>query len=478
MFEKDAQNVEKRKNTESPDIFNYLREEIPIEDLKDYASPKRLKSIDFVKGFAIIFIIFSHTSAEWFSEEWAFLHCVLFPILDFLGPALFIFLSALSVIFSVKRKQGILPELVIRNRILSRGLSIMLIGALFNVFYSYTGEYLMPFPYNILPPPHWIVKNPFPLNLWGWNILFFLGFTQILSYLSLKLDKKTRIFLGLVVIFFSPAIREIIYFANLEMYSPFKEFDFVTYFLNFIISSPIPQLTLFPWISIIFISTVFGEYLYDSMMKGTKQELIYLSRIFLIWGSFFLIVGILVGFRLRAPNLFDPGKSALYTFIDLVLCANEQYIVPEIRMAGLPEFMVRGMASNMLYLIGWSLLLVAISLHFLDIKEKENAFTEMLVFYGKVSLSLFLFVFVFDFLFSEIFPVWFFLPATFGITGLLGFLMYIWMKYFRGVGSPEWIMVEISRITQKTEESIKKTEESIKEKIKPKMDETEISSKS
>ncbi|TXT67158.1 MAG: conserved membrane protein of unknown function [Promethearchaeota archaeon] len=467
-----SDNKDYELDSESPDIFNYLREEIPVEDLKDYASPKRLQSIDFIKGFAIIFIIFAHTSAEWFSSDWAFLHCVLFPILDVLGPALFVFLSALSVIFSVKRKQGILPEVVIRNRVLSRGISIMLIGALFNLLYSLTGEYLMPFPFNVFSPPHWIASNPFPLNLWGWNILFFLGFTQILSYLSLKLDKRTRIFLGLLIIFFGPAVREIIFYSTLEMYYPFQEFDFIIYFLNFIISSPIPQLPLLPWISIIFISTVFGEYLYNSMMKGTKQELIYLSRIFGIWGSIFLICGILLGFRLDNPNILDPGQSTLYTFIDLVLCANDQYIIPEIRIPGIPEFMVRGYASNILYLIGWSLLLIAISLHFLDIKEKRNHFTEMLVFYGKVSLSLFLFVFVFDFLFYDVFPIWFFVIATLGITGLLGFLMYIWMKYFKGVGSPEWIMVEISRITQKTEESIKKTEESIKQKIKPKMENT------
>ncbi|MFX1260207.1 MAG: hypothetical protein ACFFAN_20340 [Promethearchaeota archaeon] len=42
---------------ESPPLFNYLRQEIPLEDIRDYASPKCIKSIDFTKGFAIIFII-------------------------------------------------------------------------------------------------------------------------------------------------------------------------------------------------------------------------------------------------------------------------------------------------------------------------------------------------------------------------------------------------------------------------------------
>ena len=36
---------------ESPPLFNYLREHIAIEDMRDYASPRRIRSIDFIKGF-------------------------------------------------------------------------------------------------------------------------------------------------------------------------------------------------------------------------------------------------------------------------------------------------------------------------------------------------------------------------------------------------------------------------------------------
>ena len=52
---------EEEKKT-GTDLISYLKEEIPIEDIRDYASPQRIKSIDFVKGFAIVFIILAHTS--------------------------------------------------------------------------------------------------------------------------------------------------------------------------------------------------------------------------------------------------------------------------------------------------------------------------------------------------------------------------------------------------------------------------------
>ena len=50
--------------------------------------------------------------------------------------------------------------------------------------------------------------------------------------------------------------------------------------------------------------------------------------------------------------------------------------------------------------------------------------------------------------------------------GFLGFLMYIWIEYGRGIGSPEWLMIQIGRIGQKTGENIKKTSQIAVEKTK------------
>ena len=55
-------------------------EEIETDDLHDIpkknlnsAKNNRLGSIDFVKGFAIIFIVLAHTSIQWFTPEWQFI---------------------------------------------------------------------------------------------------------------------------------------------------------------------------------------------------------------------------------------------------------------------------------------------------------------------------------------------------------------------------------------------------------------------
>jgi hypothetical protein len=44
--------------------------------------------------------------------------------------------------------------------------------------------------------------------------------------------------------------------------------------------------------------------------------------------------------------------------------------------------------------------------------------------------------------------------------------MYIWLEYGRGVGSPEWMMVQIGRVGQKSGEAVKKTTKKMYAKIK------------
>ncbi|MBD3256139.1 MAG: DUF1624 domain-containing protein [Candidatus Lokiarchaeota archaeon] len=413
-------------DTESPPLFNYLRQEIPLEDMRDYASPQRINSIDVVKGFAIILIMMAHTAAAWLNSEWVFLYAILFAALDILGPSLFVFLSALSVIFSIKRKEGKIPKKIVRNRILSRGATIIFIGIIFN-----------------LAGFNQAVRTlAFPLNLWGWNILMFLGFSQVFSYYALKLRKQYRAFIGLAIIFISMPLREFL-FLN-------KGSDPLIWILHYVITSPAPQLPVFPWISICFISTIFGEYLYEAMIVGTKDAYIGLNRIFFIWGIVLIISGVAVGWTLQTPETMSVEE---YLQLDLLRIMNQQ---DYFRIPGMPEFLIRGTAGNMLYNLGAALLIIAIVFNRVDIKEKENDFYRMLIYYGKISLSLFLIHYFFIGLFIGQLDVVVFLFVVFAFVGFLGFSMYIWNEYGNGLGSPEWIMIQISRIGQKTGEQVKK----------------------
>ncbi|TFG08566.1 MAG: DUF1624 domain-containing protein [Promethearchaeota archaeon] len=437
---KELKNPRSSQKLDSPDLMSYLKEEIPLEDMQDYASPQRINSIDFVKGFAIIFIMIYHTTQAWFDRDWQFMSGMVLAVLDILGPSLFVFLSALSVIFSIRKKSGRLPEKVIRARIFSRGISIMVIGVLFNIIGLS------------------IVRTdiPFPLNLWGWNILMFIGFSQIASYYALKLKKALRAIIGMIIIIISPGLRAYLYYG--------KDSNLILMILHFIITSPTPELTLLPWLAICFISTIFGEILFETMIDGSELAYKRLVRIFLIWGLILVTIGIITGWQLQTAETMVESEYP-HLRIHRIMNQQDYYHFP-----GVPEFLIRGTIGNMFYSMGASLLIIAICFYLIDIKKIDNNFTSMLIYYGKISLSLFLMHYIFIPLFPFRFSIVFIPFVVLTYLGFMGMFMYIWNEYANGVGSPEWFMIQIGRIGQKTgekmKEEAKKTEEFITKEFK------------
>jgi uncharacterized membrane protein len=435
-------------------LFDYLKKTIPVEELRDFSSSRRIGSIDFVKGLAIIFIMLAHTAGAWFAPSWKFLYGIGFAFLDIFGPSLFVFLSALSVVFSIRRRKNSSHNKVIRNRIFSRGMMIIVIAILFNVV-SIGVVFKVP-------------GYSFPATLWGWNILMFIGASQIFSYYALKLSKVARAIIGLVIIFTSDAVRQFI--------SQGKEAgDLLSSVLHFIITSPSPMTPLLPWISICFISSIFGEYLYEAMMGGTKKDYKKLFRTFLYWGIFLVLTGIFLG-----RNAYDYGNEYIaatdftigtlplseYPHLLLLQAMRTPTYLPTFTYPGMWEFLIRGRAPNMIYNLGAALILIAMCFYLVDIKRKMNNFISMMNYYGKVSLSLFLLHFVFITLFLDAFEFIIYAFVVFGYLGFWGFIMYIWNEFYNGVGSPEWVMVQVGRIGQKTGKTVKKEITIIEEEIK------------
>ena len=409
--------------TESPPLINYMQELIPLEDVRDFASSKRIGSIDFVKGFAIVFIILAHSSGIWLDSENRYLYGLLFTVLDFLGPSLFVFLSSLSVIFSIRNKQNILPAKVIRMRIFSRGIIIILIATFYNLA-----------SVSIEAP-----EIRFPFNLWGWNILMFIGFSQIFSYYALKIPKLYRGIIGILIVLISNPIRDLIFFPGVEAG------NLVIITINYIVVGPIPMIPLLPGLAICFISTIFGEYLHEAMNKGTRDAYVGLFRIFMVWSIIFILVGIGLGCKLFTRYTILGGVQE-YPSLGLLITINSQALF---EIPGIPEFLIRGRGQNLIYNLGVALLIISISFYFIDIKKKYGNFIKTLVYYGKVSLSLFLFHQLFLGLYSRQFGIVLFLIMDITYIGLCGFLMYIWMEFANGVGSPEWFMAAIGKLGKK-----------------------------
>ncbi|MFX1379206.1 MAG: heparan-alpha-glucosaminide N-acetyltransferase domain-containing protein [Promethearchaeota archaeon] len=408
-----------------------IEEELFNNDISNNTS-RRIASIDFVKGFALVWIILAHAAISWLDSDWVYIYGLVFAFMDVLGPSLFVFLSALSVVFSLKRKKKTISDKAVRNGIFIRGGVIIAIGMLFN-------------PMSLLTSG---VSVPFPFNLWGWNILVFIGFSQILSYYAIKFNKITRAVIGVLIIYFSPWIRDLLY--------EFQDANILIDILHFFITSPLPQAPILPFLAICFMSTIFGEFLHEAMIKGSKKAYYKLFRIFSIYGIVFIVVGIFiivprgVTFNIWESGLArvipgtdsSPGVLVLseYLHIDLLRIANMQDYY---HFDAMPMYMVRCTGQNMFYNLGVAFLLIAICFYFIDIKNKTNDVVKLLLFYGKTSLSLFLIQYLFLPLYSGQFSIIFYPIVWVGYCGFLGLLMYLWLKFFGGVGTPEWIVRKI-----------------------------------
>lgn len=397
----------------------YDGEKSDVDELlstRQFIKKKRITSLDFVKGLAINLIITAHVGALWFNAEWVFVYAWTLTYVDFFGPGLFLLLSALSVVFSVKNKEGKVPERVIRQSVLMRALVLIIVGLLYNM----VALFLMG-----------RADVPFPLNLWGWNILTFIGFSQIFCYYFLKISVSARIVIGLIITFTSEAIRAYIYMGMND--NP------LLMVLNFIITSPAPTVTLLPWIVLCIFGTIFGEMLYVAMVEGTDEAFRKLFRQYMLWGAILVAFGVSIGWPLSTPESLIGGLDE-YPHIALYTTLNTN---PYYHYNGMQNFLIRGTASNMFFLIGINLLIIGICFYFIDIKGADNSFTKMLIFYGKVSLTLFLFHHIFLTLFIGQFNVIFAWFIVIGFLGFLGFFMWIWQTWGHGKGTAEWLMAQL-----------------------------------
>ncbi len=380
-----------------------------IESIK----PDRIKSLDFAKGFAICLIILAHTAGVWKKSYLDPIYVPVYRILDVFGPPLFIFLSGVSVAFTIKRKSGKIPEKAIKNTIFIRGFSIIALGIVYNLISIGTLDVLED---NIYVP--------FPLNLWGWNILMFIGFSQIFTYYILRLTRGTRSLIGIAIIIAT-------YWINPNLTRPSFLSNPVIYVLNFIIISPAPHNPIIPYITICFFSSTFGEILMEVEYLETDNAKLDAFSIFIRNGLFFLLAGITLGLINLTGNYFiEQGYQ-------------------------LPIFLYRSQPSNMLYSIGVALLFIGGLYYLIDIKGIENNITKMFIFYGNVSLSIFLIHHIWLPLYIttlDIWNIWFFYV---GYTAFLGFLMFIWNHQFDGKYSLEWIMGKTKTKQYKNEKNLK-----------------------
>ncbi len=372
----------------------------------------KIKSIDITKGISVLFIIFLNSVNYWLilNEELKYIIAYIAILSEIFGSMLFIFTYSFETIFILQKMIGSPPERTYRNQIFKRGFLFILLGLLYNLIVS--------------------LFNEFTLRIWGWNIILFIGFAQIIVYFSFKLIRWARLVIGLSILIFTPILREFLYFN--------KSNNILFEALYLVIISPDPSFCLLPYASFCFIASIFSELIYQAHALENKRAL-NLSFISTIrYGITFLIAGFALSLTdfnpLITPTFYDALK---YPFIDgnpILRYYNFQYI------PYMPEFLLEGTSAYILFIIGIFIITLGVAFYFSEISKKNSRVCYGIKFYGENSLTLIFMQYIFLPLFIIRIHIFVFFPLYLLFITLLSYLIYIWKKYINSKYTIEWII--------------------------------------
>ncbi len=314
---------------------------------------------------------------------------------------------------------GKIPERSDRNIVFLQGFFMISLGFVLNLIIN--------------------TNSPFPQNLWGWNILVFLGFSQFISYYIFKLVRWARFVVGLSIIFFTPGIREILFIG--------KDMNPIINILYFVVVSPLPNFSLLPYASISVFSTVFGEFIYESIALNSDTANLHSTNSILKYGTILLIFGLLlpfidVGFIITLEN-FDPLK---YPFIDAIPILKA---FPTTFVSGIPIFLYAGTPSNLFISMGVALLVIGRKYYRKDVLQIKKLKLNIISLFGKNSITLFFLQFIFLPLFYQKLPLLMFIPFLIAYIVLLGFSMHLWQRYANSIPSFDWMLNKIDERLKK-----------------------------
>ena len=314
---------------------------------------------------------------------------------------------------------GRIPERFNRNTIIFQGFFLISLGTLFNLITN--------------------LSSHFPQNLWGWNILVFLGFSQIISYYIFKLVRWARFVIGLIIIFFTPGLREFLFIG--------KDLNPIINILYFVVVSPVPNFSLLPYASISVFSTVFGELIYESIQLDSNNGSLYATNSILKYGTILLICGLLLpfintGFTITGEN-YDP---LMYPFLDTppILKA-----FPTTFISGIPTFLYAGTPSNIFISMGVALLFIGRIYYRKDILLRRKFKFNIFSLFGKNSITFFFLQLIFLPLFYQKLSLVMLVPFLMVYIVMLGLLLYFWQKYGNSILTFDWMLNKIDNRPKK-----------------------------
>ncbi len=331
----------------------------------------RIKSIDFLRGFAVVIMLEFHF-ANIFVIRSILEPIVIIHFLGISGAPIFLLIVGLSVVLSINnRKQRGQPENEIKSHILKRGLVIILLHYLL-------GASIFGFQ-----------------AIWGWGILSLIGAAIIISYYLSKYSERILWICAIGVIIASPLLRVLLNY-ELDTAVSFDIYNFLTIttykspwdvlaFIRGVLVTP--GFPIFPHIFFVIVGVWLGNTLLKHIRTNSVSSLLKKLAVF---GVVFVIMGL---FLEVLSNMFPLTEA---------------------------DTMVGNTGYNF-WSLGIVFLSFALCFWIQDLKGKDNQFFRSVTFLGNISLTI---------LFVHAFFAWYITPVLGGLNNITLFSQHIIMFTF------------------------------------------------
>nr|MDO8088903.1 heparan-alpha-glucosaminide N-acetyltransferase domain-containing protein [Candidatus Sigynarchaeum springense] len=396
-------------------------------------SPPRFKFLDFMKGLAIVLILWVHLALWWKDGTWISIRA--FATIFFMrpfGPANFIFVSIFGFLLSAEIREKDGDKKAFQVRMIKRSLVFLGIGSILNLI-NLAGEVFNP-------------AVPFAASLLRvlltCNIFTFLGLAQMVIYVGRRLHPAIQVALAasifatyyLVLNAFTAECRALgvdYTFGDLSL-SQIASPVALLYFLLMFENSMSP---LVPYIALVFIVNAVYRNLIKMLavpaasiqLEKVKAEM----RRIAVVSTLMTCTGIIMGIT---PS---PGAINQMEYLDLVHA--DAFRVWDPTIGGFPLFLQPANPSYVLYSFGIVSLLELGGTWVVDLHPRKRAFVDFLATFGSYSLTVFITHAV-----AALFPLnagFLAFMALYGAVALfyMGGIWY-WDKKIHGKCSLEWLI--------------------------------------
>ena len=377
----------------------------------------RIASIDIFKGLSIIIMVCGHTMNFWVVEGGIWMYSIMYLyICSILTSVNFVMLSGMTIPISYLSKIDSgwsIKRTMIHT--LKRASVLLIISLIYNII---IGTILGSFAWN---------------NIWtyySWYVLQLIAISIILTLFMMPLNKYIRLAIGVTFILIATPL----YTWLGSVGTPTSNF-IINIFFN-----PFEDFPFFPWSGLVIIGSVIGEIFYgvyksppEIRQKKLKNFMLYLALIGLALLAFGLISG------LGYPAAADEYWHWYSTYNAANLSTN-----PFLTIYALPYFMLVGHWTYMFYGLGVLFIIFASFIWLADYKKYKNWFFDFLTFVGVLAFSIFLYHHIGIPLLIHKIPVFWIWPVCVAYTLIVPLIVWLDVKYLKGIGTLEWIMIIVT----------------------------------